>query len=331
MIPNPLDYPRWLAAAQKKRLWSEPDAAREAKAAVITLPNALEVLSTSAEGLSREAQPVGRSVEEALILLARFTARRDLVERAGARGRHELTAASYWGEVQNVARRMAAYEGREPVAQMFTRVHRHVYIQKHYLFDVLEWTDHLEAAMDFPTWARRVLGPSDDATETIMGVWGDWYWATQGDRRNIGSVCEAAAATAMAKDVYAAWKFSAVPPYRPNRRHVRNADDPDLERDVANIIADQDARAAAKAKFQALVWEEFEDKGIVALPARDAAFTLTLTHSTYPGVAYQVTRWEGEEPTGHMDARSRASALDEMWYWCGMGGWRERWERRRRR
>jgi len=106
----------------------------------------------------------------------------------------------------------------------------------------------------------------------------------------------------------------------------------DIDRDVQRIIAEQDQLAREKVEFGRLVWDEFVDKGIVVLPVRPRmpGLRVSLTHSTYPGVKYQVTRWDEEGPFGHRDASSPKSALDEMWEWAGMVGWRERWARRKR-
>lgn len=104
----------------------------------------------------------------------------------------------------------------------------------------------------------------------------------------------------------------------------------DVSDDIAQIIAEQDRQTAEKAEFSRHVWGEFKRVRIVALSARPGtgATSVTLTHSTYPNVKYQVTRWDGAEPFGHLDAQSRKSAIDELWYYAGMTGWRERWLRR---
>lgn len=103
--------------------------------------------------------------------------------------------------------------------------------------------------------------------------------------------------------------------------------------DLDAILAEQERINAEKGEFGDLVWAEFERTGIVVLPAdKDTAMTrVSLTRSTYPGVKYQVTRWDERGPVGHQDASSRKVAIDELWYYVGrMGRWRERWERRRR-
>lgn len=104
----------------------------------------------------------------------------------------------------------------------------------------------------------------------------------------------------------------------------------DVEDDVQRIIEEQDRRAAEKAAFGTLLWKTFEREGVVAIPTRDPAWThVTLTHSTYPNVQYQVTRWDEEGPVGHVDiTRGKLSAIDEMWYYVGGLDWRERWNRR---
>jgi hypothetical protein len=90
--------------------------------------------------------------------------------------------------------------------------------------------------------------------------------------------------------------------------------------------------ATEKIAFSDHVWAEFEQKGIVVLPGRKDGIggKLSLTHSTYPGVLYQVTRWEGNTPTGHVDAMDKKTAIDDLWHWVGGDGWREQWAARRR-
>lgn len=96
-------------------------------------------------------------------------------------------------------------------------------------------------------------------------------------------------------------------------------------------IREYEKRLAAKRKFSELVWGEFERAGIVVLRTRlFPNMRVSLTRSTYPGVLYQVTRWEGDEPTGHLDARSKESALNEMWEWAGGKEWRSRWRSRQK-
>lgn len=105
--------------------------------------------------------------------------------------------------------------------------------------------------------------------------------------------------------------------------------------DVALVFFDELAvqrRAKAKRIFGETVWAEFERAGFVKMPTNPRVgaedWSVSLTHSTYPGVKYQVTRWDPEGPFGHLDATSKQSAIDEMWYWAGGKQWRERWEQR---
>lgn len=91
-------------------------------------------------------------------------------------------------------------------------------------------------------------------------------------------------------------------------------------------------RAKAKREFQELLWKEFERTGAVKMATNPKVgredWWVSLTKSTYPGVPYQVTRWDPEGPFGHLDASSKQSALDEMWYWAGGKHWRHRWAQR---
>jgi hypothetical protein len=105
----------------------------------------------------------------------------------------------------------------------------------------------------------------------------------------------------------------------------------EIERDVQRIIADQDRQEAEAADFDRIVWAEFERVGGVSMPASaKMPYThITLTHSTYPGVLYQVTRWDEEGPVGHVDATSKKTALKELLYQTGgVKGWRDRWAAR---
>lgn len=43
------------------------------------------------------------------------------------------------------------------------------------------------------------------------------------------------------------------------------------------------------------------------------AHRASLTKSTRPGVEYQVTFWDGGEPTGHLDLMDLESAVRELW------------------
>lgn len=96
------------------------------------------------------------------------------------------------------------------------------------------------------------------------------------------------------------------------------------------IMARFDRLDAEKKTFGETLWDAFERRGAIALPARDPTWTrVSLTHSTYPGVKYQVTRWDEQGPVGHLDASSKQSAVDEMWYYVGGLDWRERWRHRR--
>lgn len=107
----------------------------------------------------------------------------------------------------------------------------------------------------------------------------------------------------------------------------------EIERDVQRIIAQQDRDDAERAEFGRLVWAEFERVGGISMPASaKMPYThITLTNSTYPGVLYQVTRWDEEGPVGHVDASSKKTALTELLDQTGgLRGWRERWTRRRR-
>ena len=104
--------------------------------------------------------------------------------------------------------------------------------------------------------------------------------------------------------------------------------------DVERIIAEQDRRAKAKRIFGETVWAEFERVGFVKMPMNPKVgredWWVSLTKSTYPGVEYQVTRWDAEGPFGHLDATSKQSALDEMWHWAGGAHWRCRFDERER-
>lgn len=108
--------------------------------------------------------------------------------------------------------------------------------------------------------------------------------------------------------------------------------DEEIERDVLDIMARQDRDAREKAEFGRLVWDEFERVGAVVLPVRPKmpGTRVSLTHSTYPGVKYQVTRWDEQGPFGHTDAQSQKTAVNSMWEWAGWRGWRSRWARRER-
>lgn len=106
----------------------------------------------------------------------------------------------------------------------------------------------------------------------------------------------------------------------------------EVEREVDRIMAEQDRMAAEKLVFGNLVWEEFASAGILVIPAseRTGMTRVSLTKSTYPGVQFQVTRWDAEGPVGHLDASSREIAVEDLWYYAGMTGWRERWAQRER-
>lgn len=113
----------------------------------------------------------------------------------------------------------------------------------------------------------------------------------------------------------------------------RAAANPDDDPEIERILADMERRAEHKRQFEQEVWAEFEQTGVVHLAMRaphPPNWSVSLSHSTYPGVAYQVTRWEGDEPFGHTDVETQKGALEELWYWAGAPDWRERmgkWER----
>lgn len=106
-------------------------------------------------------------------------------------------------------------------------------------------------------------------------------------------------------------------------------DDPEIER----IFADMQRRAEHKRQFEQQVWAEFQRTGVVHLAMRaphPPTWSVSLSRSTYPGIAYQVTRWENGEPFGHTDVETPKGALEELWYWAGAPDWRERlgkWKR----
>lgn len=386
MIPNPLDYPRWLEHTLRRRVWNGPTAEREVAQMVRTVDDALAVLETSPslDGLEVTGPPL--DVEQTLAAFAIYSGQQDLVSRAAAEpSPHRLTSAAYWSHVESLVQVLSGRADTEEsaVETLFGRVMRHPFFRPwvRTFVDVLRWTDHRDAVLEFGPWAEDALRADGvDPKEDTARIWFPWPEWRQGFVVNAALTCQAIAKCAMTRDAYSLARFTAVRPRRnPERLRGGRADaladsdfDPDelargtehelehtsdrkVAREIAkdhlaedrnyyskleamediddaelrDIFAEQDARAAAKRAFGELVWEEFERSGIVVLRAKDIypGMRVSLTRSTYPGVAYQVTRWEGEEPTGHLDAQSQKSAVDELWFWAGEAGWRERWEK----
>lgn len=86
------------------------------------------------------------------------------------------------------------------------------------------------------------------------------------------------------------------------------------------VIAGDDARIAGEkaraAGFKAAAARELKRKGYVARP-EGAGWTSTITKSTRPGVAYQVTTFSPDgQPRGHGDALSLDDALERLWVNC---------------
>jgi hypothetical protein len=79
-----------------------------------------------------------------------------------------------------------------------------------------------------------------------------------------------------------------------------------------------------KELFIADVYAEFSEKDVVVFRTRYGG-RKSLTWSTRPGVDYQVTFWDGDTPTGHIDFNDFEKAAWELYPGTP---WRPYWERR---
>lgn len=69
---------------------------------------------------------------------------------------------------------------------------------------------------------------------------------------------------------------------------------------------------ARRAAFVARVTDDMATRGMFRAALRRDGEHVTLTRSTRPGVALQVTHWVGGVPVGHVDVQSLDAAVRDI-------------------